>query len=303
MFDPYRKWLGIPPWEQPANHYRLLGINVFEDDPDVIEAAADRQMAHVRNYQAGQHSALSQKLLNELAAARVCLLDPERKRAYDSELRLEIARRRGEIQSAGPPFGFFVRGAARYFLVEARRFRLARSVLPAAYLALGQDIVREGRYRQRLPDLYAKLDKVTERLASLEASKKPQESGGPEVPAPGNSDSEQAGTGGAGAAVKRLGQSAGTAAKSAYYSSRAKAVLREIGEAAWRVDHEQSGPAELTARVRDALTGLEECRAEVKTLSEVPAHHWLSPKRLAWIVLAILAVLTLLFLWARWMLR
>ena len=23
--DPYHKWLGIPPHEQPANHYRLLG--------------------------------------------------------------------------------------------------------------------------------------------------------------------------------------------------------------------------------------------------------------------------------------
>lgn len=298
MFDPYRKWLGIPPWEQPANHYRLLGINIFEDDPDVIEAAADRQMAHIRNYQAGQHSALSQKLLNELAAARVCLLDPERKKAYDGELRLEISRRRGEIQFAGPPFGFFVRGAARYFVVEARRLRLARSALPSAYLALGQDIVREGRYRQRLPDLYAKLEKVTERLASLEASKVPEEAGGSDAPASGEPKSR-----GVGAAMKRLGRSAGTTARSAYYSSREKAVLREIAQAAWRVDHDQSGPAELTARVRDALTGLEECRAEVKTLSEIPAHHWLSPKRLAWIVLAVLAALALLYLWARWMLR
>lgn len=23
-FDPYHRWLGIPPSEQPANHYRLL---------------------------------------------------------------------------------------------------------------------------------------------------------------------------------------------------------------------------------------------------------------------------------------
>jgi hypothetical protein len=25
-FDPYHVWLGIPPHEQPPNHYRLLGI-------------------------------------------------------------------------------------------------------------------------------------------------------------------------------------------------------------------------------------------------------------------------------------
>ncbi len=29
-FDPYHKWLGIPPDEQPANHYRLLGLELFE---------------------------------------------------------------------------------------------------------------------------------------------------------------------------------------------------------------------------------------------------------------------------------
>ena len=41
-FDPYRKWLGIPPQEQPPNHYRLLGIGLFESDFDVISNASDR---------------------------------------------------------------------------------------------------------------------------------------------------------------------------------------------------------------------------------------------------------------------
>jgi hypothetical protein len=43
-------------------------------------------MAHVRTFQAGPHGALSQKILNEIAAARVCLLNPEKKAAYDNEL-------------------------------------------------------------------------------------------------------------------------------------------------------------------------------------------------------------------------
>ena len=34
-FDPYHRWLGIPPREQPPNHYRLLGIDLFEADADV----------------------------------------------------------------------------------------------------------------------------------------------------------------------------------------------------------------------------------------------------------------------------
>jgi hypothetical protein len=89
-FNGYHVWLGIPPGEQPPNHYRLLGITVFESDLDVIDHAADRQMAHVRTFQSGRHGALSQQILNELAAARLCLLNPDRKSAYDSQLRDKI---------------------------------------------------------------------------------------------------------------------------------------------------------------------------------------------------------------------
>jgi len=81
-FDPYRKWLGIPPDEQPPNHYRLLGIGLFESDPDVISNAADRQMAHVRSFQTGRYSELSQKILNELSAARLCLMTRSSARSY-----------------------------------------------------------------------------------------------------------------------------------------------------------------------------------------------------------------------------
>ena len=53
-FDPYHKWLGIPPEEQPPNHYRLLGVPLFIHNPNVIEHAADRQMGHLRTFQAGR---------------------------------------------------------------------------------------------------------------------------------------------------------------------------------------------------------------------------------------------------------
>ncbi|QDT92515.1 SUMF1/EgtB/PvdO family nonheme iron enzyme [Gimesia algae] len=89
-FDPYYKWLGIPPKDQPPNHYRLLGIDLFEEDPDVIEAAADRCMAFVQQCALGEHLKASQQILNELSAARVCLLVSERKEKYDTELRAKI---------------------------------------------------------------------------------------------------------------------------------------------------------------------------------------------------------------------
>lgn len=85
-FDPYHKWLGISPRDQPPSHYRLLGIDQYESDPDVIEAAAERRMLFLHQYVTGDHIADAQSLLNELATARVCLLDPKRRRLYDKQL-------------------------------------------------------------------------------------------------------------------------------------------------------------------------------------------------------------------------
>ncbi len=86
-FDPYHRWLGISPKHRPPDHYRLLGVEQFENDPEVIRDAAARQMAHVRSYQLGQNSELSQKILNELGVAKACLLDPAKKAQYDARLR------------------------------------------------------------------------------------------------------------------------------------------------------------------------------------------------------------------------
>ncbi|MBW3595678.1 MAG: hypothetical protein KY475_00220 [Planctomycetes bacterium] len=90
VFDPYYRWLGIPPEEQPPDRYRLLGVPPFERDVEVIQNAVDRQMMHIRTFQAGPHSAESQRILNEIAAARACLLDPAQKAAYDRRLYAEL---------------------------------------------------------------------------------------------------------------------------------------------------------------------------------------------------------------------
>lgn len=96
-FDPYHKWLGISPKDQPANHYRLLGIDLFESDPDVIASAADQRMAHVKSFQTGTNSKVSQRVLNEIAAARVCLLNPKTKAVYDAALAQEPKRSRRSL--------------------------------------------------------------------------------------------------------------------------------------------------------------------------------------------------------------
>jgi hypothetical protein len=86
MFDPYRKWLGIPEDQRPPTHYQLLGISPDEHDIDVIEAAVLRQSSFVRNFQAGTHADDATRLLNEIASARICLLDRQKRAKYDAEL-------------------------------------------------------------------------------------------------------------------------------------------------------------------------------------------------------------------------
>jgi serine/threonine-protein kinase len=86
-FDPYHRWLGIPPADQPPDHYRLLGVPRFESNIDVILAAANRQSGYLRTFQIGDQAALAQMLLNRVTAARMCLLNTNRKAIYDSHLR------------------------------------------------------------------------------------------------------------------------------------------------------------------------------------------------------------------------
>ncbi|HET6879304.1 MAG TPA: hypothetical protein VFI31_04085 [Pirellulales bacterium] len=85
-FDPYRKWLGIPEGQRPPTHYQLLGISPDEQDRDVINAAMVRHSAYVRTLQVGRYSEEATQLLNELAAAKICLLDPVKRAKYDAEL-------------------------------------------------------------------------------------------------------------------------------------------------------------------------------------------------------------------------
>src|SRR3972149_2001302 len=89
-FDPYYKWLGIPPKDHPPNYYRLLGIELFEADPEVISMAADQRISHVQSLQTGQNVAIAQKILKKLSTARTCLLDPDKKAEYDVSLRLQL---------------------------------------------------------------------------------------------------------------------------------------------------------------------------------------------------------------------
>lgn len=108
-FDPYEEWLEIPPIEQPADHYRLLGLKRGESDARTIAAAADERMVRVRAMQLGPHAELTQRILNELAAAKNVLSDPQRRAAYDAVLRT-AAPAVGQDPHAWPPVAAGGRG-------------------------------------------------------------------------------------------------------------------------------------------------------------------------------------------------
>lgn len=100
-FDPYSHWLGIPQELQPPTHYALLGLAEFETDPKKIANAFQLRYVTLRPHAIGTHSDLSQKLMNELAAAKVCLLNPNAKADYDQRLRssLKVASPPAEVVS------------------------------------------------------------------------------------------------------------------------------------------------------------------------------------------------------------
>ena len=66
-----------------------MGIDRYESDPAVIEEAADARMVLIRQYQTGPHAAETQVLLNEISAAKLCLLNPAA-RAQDRKPRGEV---------------------------------------------------------------------------------------------------------------------------------------------------------------------------------------------------------------------
>lgn len=102
-FNPYRVWLGIPANKLPADHYSLLGLETYESDPEVISSAADKVMSFVKTFQTGKYSQQSQQLLNEISAARVCLLNEKSKAEYDAQLRAKEQAGASNIGAVAPP--------------------------------------------------------------------------------------------------------------------------------------------------------------------------------------------------------
>ncbi len=87
-FDPYHKWLGIRDCGSPPNYYRLLGLELWETDAEIIHDAAFRQLNHVRQFRVGPRREECLRMIEELEQARDTLLDGELRKAYDRRLKV-----------------------------------------------------------------------------------------------------------------------------------------------------------------------------------------------------------------------
>ena len=104
-FDPYAVFLGFPQGQPPKNYYELLGLPLFESDPEKITRAVDALRGQVRHIRPGPYLAQWQQLLDELTAAKLCLLDPVAKSAYDTSVRQGVSNPFGGVSagSVSPP--------------------------------------------------------------------------------------------------------------------------------------------------------------------------------------------------------
>jgi hypothetical protein len=236
----------------------------------------------VRTYQSGRHSGDSQRLLNELSAARLCLLNPEKKAAYDAQLRAKLGTPASAGQAALLPFGFFVKGAAQYLAIQTRRFWIVQRRLTAGYRELGQSVFHEGRYRDRLALTYTLLEAVSKHLESLAQVDRTIE---PAPPSPPEPIATQPGF------LSRLWAKL----RAMLLGFQRRRLLVRLGRGAFEIDPARCGPEVLVQSIRQQQVQLQELRRRIAELSEVPPGQVLSPRRLAWIVLGVMAIVVLLF--------
>ena len=78
-FNAYHKWLCIPPSNLPVDCYQLLGLARFEDDPEVIRAAAKQRAAPLETHLTGPRGETVRELQSRLAIAANWLLNARRR--------------------------------------------------------------------------------------------------------------------------------------------------------------------------------------------------------------------------------
>ena len=88
--NPYQKLLGLSAELQQPNHYELLELTLFEEDPQAIRDAAADQNSKLLRWQSGKSYQQAERLMSEIGEARDVLLDTTAKQEYDLHLRKQL---------------------------------------------------------------------------------------------------------------------------------------------------------------------------------------------------------------------
>ena len=92
--DRYSQWLGIEAGARPPDYYALLGIERFCCDANLIDTAAHQRLDLLDQYSlAGSRESRDacQEMMNEVARARVVLMNPQRREEYNRQLGGQVA--------------------------------------------------------------------------------------------------------------------------------------------------------------------------------------------------------------------
>ena len=87
-------------------------------------------MAQIKNFQTGKYSALSQRILNEIAAAKVSLLHPEKRAYYDKQLRKRLEEESKPAPRAAAPAAAKPKVKSASGKPEAKAARIADAAIP-----------------------------------------------------------------------------------------------------------------------------------------------------------------------------
>lgn len=101
--------LGIPAPGDPPDYYRLLGVARFEPSDLVIAEAVQELSSRIRR---DQHAfpEESQRLLNAIVEAKLCLMNPVRRERHDAAIRTEDDPQESSVMEGYPaPAGFSAR--------------------------------------------------------------------------------------------------------------------------------------------------------------------------------------------------
>jgi hypothetical protein len=98
--DVYRDWLKIEATNRPLDFYQILKLSRFEDNIGKIRDNYRKLNQYIRKFATGDYIEESQKLLNEIAKAMLCLTDTARKLEYDISLgrKVGVAKARRSLE-------------------------------------------------------------------------------------------------------------------------------------------------------------------------------------------------------------